>query len=360
MHNINWGVLFLQCSTILGAKSISKITAKFSDNLHDLIKLNGHFLKELHFKNNSIKFFLEYQNKFKPEEIYELCEKHNIKIINSSSENYPKLLREISSPPPYLFLQGELFSNKPPLAVVGSRYTTHYGRSQAKTISAELAHHFHFISGLAFGIDSITHETANNASSPNAAIIACGHLTLSGRQKILATKILQSGGQVISEYLPMTTPQKHFFPIRNRLIAGIAQGTLIIEANQKSGSMITAKFALEQNRDLFALPGPVDSLNSSGTNQLIKQGANLITSAEDIINYYNLGSNQETSPPNLNEIEMKIIDSIKSGNQNIDQISSLTTLDTANLIAILQLLEIKGIIHNSAGHITLRRQPFQI
>jgi len=208
------------------------------------------------------------------------------KIYTLKDKNYPGLLKEIYDPPEKLYVEGNLSpEEKYPLAVVGTRRPSEYGKRVATELVKNLARlGLTIISGLALGIDGLAHEAALKVGGRTIAVLGSGiDIIYPASHKKLAEDIIKSGGVIVSEYPPGTSPSKLTFPARNRIIAGLSLGTLVIEAPERSGAMITARFALEQGRDVFAVPGSISNLNSAGCNKLIKMGAKPVTRSEDVL-----------------------------------------------------------------------------
>lgn len=210
-----------------------------------------------------------------------------IKEINFSSDKYPKQLREIYNPPKRIYAIGNIeILNKVGIAIVGSRKATEYGKKVAFRLSKDLSERdIVIISGLAKGIDSHAHiGSLNVQNGKTIAVLGSGIKVIYPKENIeLARQILRKGGCIISEYPPDDTPNKSNFPERNRIISGLSKGVVIVEASEKSGALITADFALEQGREVFAVPGNIYSTTSVGTNKLIQQGAKLVMAVEDIL-----------------------------------------------------------------------------
>ena len=214
-------------------------------------------------------------------------EKNNIDIISIEDKEYPQILKKIYNPPLNLYIRGNKnILEKNNFSIVGCREATEYGKYVAKSFAYKLAKKdFNIVSGLARGIDTYAHIGAMNASNITIAVLANGLDSVFPPENIkLAEKIVELGGCIISEYPLGTKPYRENFPLRNRIISGLSKGVLVIEAKPKSGTMITVDMALEQGREVFAVPGNIDSINSYGTNELIKQGAIITTSIDDIIN----------------------------------------------------------------------------
>lgn len=289
-------------------------------------------------------------------EVLEKMVAENIKAITLTDEFYPKLLQEIYNPPPILFYQGELNSVKDEfsLAIVGTRKMSNYGRQVAPEITKALSKSgLVIISGLALGIDSLAHETAIEGGGRTIAVLGSGldreHIYPSVNH-YLCDKIIGSGGMIVSEYPPGTESLRQHFPQRNRIIAGLSLGTLVIEAPEESGALLTARFALEQNREVFAIPGSIYSPNSLGPNNLIRMGAKLVTSAEDILEALDLNlvkeyvETKKIIPDSLEEA--KILAHLSHEPVHVDELKRLTKLDTAPLNSTLTLMEMKGRVRN--------------
>ena len=212
--------------------------------------------------------------------------KNNIDIISIEDKQYPNILKEIYDPPIYLYIRGnkEILNNKS-RSIVGCRKATDYGRKVARDFAYNISKQdINIISGLAIGIDSEAHLGAVEANKKTVAVLGNGLDTIYPKENIiLSQKILDSGGTIISEYPLGTKPKKENFPARNRIISGMSNGLLVVEAKEKSGTLITVDFALEQGRDVFVVPGNIISENSAGTNDLIKQGAKLVTNWQECI-----------------------------------------------------------------------------
>lgn len=221
--------------------------------------------------------------KISPEELAEKLEAKNIKFLSVFSENYPKALKEIHNPPLVLYIKGEMPDTELSFSIVGARKCTRYGADIAFDLAAELSSYLTIISGMAKGIDGCAHKGALKAGGKTVAVMGCGvDICYPTAHQSLYEEIIAKGA-VISEYPPGMQPQAGFFPNRNRIISGLALGVLVVEADFKSGSLITSDWALEQGREVFAVPGNINNVFSQGTNNLIKHGATLVTSAEDIL-----------------------------------------------------------------------------
>lgn len=277
----------------------------------------------------------------------------NIYTIYAHDKNFPKLLREIPLPPALLYVRGIVKAEEHCLAIVGTRKPTRYGMEATEKIIRELAHlsNLTIVSGLATGIDTVAHLEALKNNLRTIAVLGTGidkNSIFPPQNKNLAEKIIAAGGAVISEYPEGTPGLAHHFPERNRIISGLSLGTIIIEAKEKSGALITARLSLDQNREVFALPGSIFSPNSFGPHLFIKRGAKLVTSAEDIIEELNVPNLLETRKEKqellLTKEEKIISDAISNEPLTVDELKASTQFSTSGILSILTMLELKGLI----------------
>lgn len=283
-------------------------------------------------------------------------EKLDIGYITMYDKNYPKLLAEVPDLPVILFVRGnfEIF-NKIALAVVGSRKYTNYGAKVARDLTKKLAeNNLVIVSGLALGIDAIAHQAALDVSGLTIGVLGCGLDRIYPVANFqLGEEIIARGGAIVSEFPLGVPPMKQNFPMRNRIIAGLSSGTLVVEAAEDSGSLITAGLALEYNREVFAVPGNIDSLASAGTNKLIKDGAIPVTDCADILRVLNVEERtsferaKETIPET--DEEKKIIEILRTGEKSGDELVNLTKINVVGLNTTLTQLEMKGLIENIGG-----------
>lgn len=286
-----------------------------------------------------------------------LIEKYNLKIITWLESDYPENLKDIPDPAPVLYLKGDLKpQDKFAMAIVGSRRASFYGLSSAEKLASELgAFGFTIVSGLARGIDAAAHRGCLKAGGRTIAVIGSGFADIYPvENKDLAEEVAGSGA-VISEFAISTPPKRENFPRRNRIISGLSLGTLVAEAARNSGALITADFALEQGREVFALPGKVDAQNSYGTNALIKQGAKLVSCVDDILEEFGLVSQrQETQKaavsrgPFTQEISDKeanaLYECIQSEPVTLDDIIEKTNMTIPRVSEIILNLRLKKLI----------------
>ena len=255
-----------------------------------LLTVENYLPKEYYssqFTNHSITQQL--QQSFSPEILHEQIRQYKtnqIHIITVFDKEYPPMLREIFQPPWALFVKGDLslLTLEPKLAVVGSRQATQYGKNAIRLMFPGLIErNVLIVSGLAKGIDTLAHECTIQNGGKTIAVIAGGFYHIYPRENMNLAVDMMKNQLIVSEYPPDTRPMRWHFPARNRIISGMSKGTLIIEAKRKSGSLITANYAVNEGREVFSLPGSIFNPFSSGTNDLIQQGAKLVASAEDIL-----------------------------------------------------------------------------
>lgn len=269
----------------------------------------------------------------------------HISTINLQSPNYPKLLREISNPPTKLFIKGEL-PDQPAVAIVGSRRPSQYGRQVTYRLASDLAKAgVTVISGLALGIDSVAHQAALEAGGRTIAVLACGldRIYPSSNQG-LAERVAGQGA-LISDYPKGTEPLRHHFPARNRIIAGLSQAVIVTEASAKSGALITANFALEQNRQVMAVPGNITSPMSAGPNNLIKAGALPITDSSDVLAALDVEYSTKKVRADSKE-EALILELLEKGINSTQKLIEASGLAAAQFANIISLMEISGKVRN--------------
>jgi len=302
----------------------------------------------------------------------DMLDKMGVKIITCLDEFYPANLLNIYDRPAFLYVLGELEKNDIPVAIVGSRRASTYGRYTTDRISRELAlKGITIVSGMARGIDSCAHRGALSAKGRTIAVLGSGlDVIYPPENKKLFTVIAQNGA-VVSEFPLGTQPLPYHFPARNRIISGLSYGVVVVEAGEKSGSLITARLAMEQGRDVFAIPGTIDSASSRGTNSLIKQGAKLIDNIDDILEdilpqlerssarltprkqehdtIRTLQTDIKVDRDSLKPIEQAILTCLSREKKHADDIISGTGLPPADVLSALITLELKGIVFQHPG-----------
>jgi DNA processing protein len=281
------------------------------------------------------------------------------KVVPHDSPDYPPLLREITSPPILLYVWGDLQARDlHSIGIVGSRRASHYGLECAKKLSYQLAYAgLTVVSGLARGIDTAAHQGALAAKGRTIAVLGSGFLNLyPSENKLLAEKIAASGA-VVTEFSMQVTADTQTFPMRNRIVAGWGSGVLIVEAGFGSGALITATQAIDQGRNVYAVPGQIDHPTAAGSNRLIQQGAKLVTSAADILDDLNIllpkTAREQRAPPSrsaaLKPDEKLVYDAIGESETPIDAIISRSNLPSGRVSSTLLMLEMKRLVKQLPG-----------
>ena len=278
-------------------------------------------------------------------------------IIESNNPEYPPLLKEIDRPPQKLYYKGNwntaLFENC--LAVVGSRRMTSYGRQITRKLVSEIAAAgVTIVSGFMYGVDAESHKAALEAGGRTIAVMPCGiDIIHPEYQEDLYEEILENNGLIISEFEGNFPPALWTYPRRNRIIAGLSCATMVIEAGQKSGSLITAGFAKKYKRKLFAVPGPLTSALSRGTLQLIKEGADTVTGAQDVLAVYKAAKHNSSKTnlrfSNLNKVEQAIIKKLQQEPMKIDDLSRFLEISASELGTTISLMHLKGLLFEEEG-----------
>ncbi len=299
----------------------------------------------------------------------EETEKVGAQIITMADPAYPDLLKQIYDPPILFWLKGNPEAlSKPGVGVIGTRNASTYGKKQAKELSTKLAEQgLCIFSGLAYGIDTIGHQSALDAGASTVAVLGSGIDNLYPKSnKGVANEIVQSGGAVISEFPLGTMPDKGNFPLRNRVVSGLSLGVLVVESGIKGGSMITAELALDQNREVFAVPHALDNPSGTGCNYLIKKGAaKLVQVVDDILVELPISFDNNDQPIqeisaeepkgwkqyDLDETGKKICESLEESAYQIDDLADHLNLDTSQLLVALLQLEMQDLVVQKAGKI---------
>lgn len=324
------------------------------ENYEDIFKLDKDQLRfYFQFDNEMIEkiFFSKNLNLEKEIQRYE---NYGIKIISLKDKNYPEKLKNISHPPLFLYYKGDItLTEKRTIGIVGTRRPTVYGKNACEKIIDDLVSAgVVTVSGLASGIDSVCHRRTLEKKGKTIAVVGSGLDVIYPAENRKYWNLIGEEGLIISEY-PLGTPPNNFnFPRRNRIIAGLSRGTAVIESKEKGGSLITAALALEEGREVFAVPGDIYSPASAGTNELIKKSeAKLITSGKDILDEYGWKAGKENTaecelPLDENE---RAVYSILTVEKSLDEMIAESGIKAKNLLAILMDMEIKGIVSSISG-----------
>ncbi|PNY34980.1 DNA-protecting protein DprA [Rhodopirellula baltica] len=301
-----------------------------------------------------------------PDHVLAWCDEHNVEVLQQNSAAYPQGLLEQPDAPPILFSLGlPTGADRLAVAIVGTRHATSYGTRQADRLAYGLAKAgVTVVSGLARGIDAAAHEGAIAAGGRTIAILGGGLGQLYPAEHEGLAKAIAADGAVLSEYRPDAKPRSGMFPQRNRLIAGMSLATLVIEAPDRSGALITARMAGEMGREVLALPGPVTSRASRGTNQLIREGATLVQTVDDVLEAIGpMGQAVTVSQDRvvrnpaelkLNDLERKVLESVEPSNTSIDQVIAVSGLPAHQVMATLSVLEMRKLIRRLSGQYVSR------
>ncbi|MCW2277955.1 DNA-processing protein DprA [Heliophilum fasciatum] len=289
------------------------------------------------------------------EQLREKLYRSSVQALTMIDSSYPEWLRQIPDPPPVLYIRGELRpEDSKAIAVVGTRRPSAYGERVCRTLVKELTlRGCCIVSGLARGIDGIAHQVALENGGRTIAVMASGvDIIYPSEHQRLAEAITRQGA-LVSEYPPGLPPEPGLFPARNRVIAGLSQGVLVIEAGERSGALITTDQALEQGREVFAVPGPITQKQNAGTNRLIQQGAKLVMNVNDILadeqGCLPFGDTAVSVPPVLSSTEQQVLGCLNWDPQGADEIIRLTGLPERTVATTLTLLELKNMIRTLPG-----------
>lgn len=296
----------------------------------------------------------------------DLCAANNVQILADDDPTYPRMLREIHDPPGILFLRGEILpADAIAVAIVGSRHATHYGLAQAERLAGSLARAgITVVSGLARGIDGAAHRGALAAGGRTLAVLGSGVLNLYPPEHAELAHDVSRSGAVMSESPPRSPPLSGAFPQRNRIISGLSLGLVVVEAATNSGALISARHAMEQGREVFAVPGRVDSRLSRGCHRLIRDGAKLVETADDILEELGPLVAPTTSAAGeavhhpaellLNEIEQQVLAQLDGEPSTIDRVVAASGLPTGQVLATISVLEMRHLIRRVSGNMILR------
>ncbi|HCY84519.1 MAG TPA: DNA-protecting protein DprA [Desulfobacteraceae bacterium] len=335
------------CNTAAAILNASEDTLKKIDGITP--KIRNVILNHARYKNDALYQLKSVRSKG-------LC------ITVQTDEAYPDLLREIPDPPLLLISDGKLSGDEACISIVGSRKATAYGLDTARYLALKLAEcGFTIVSGMALGIDTAAHQGALAGSGRTMAVLGAGHGHLYPRQNKGLSRDIRDNGAVITEYFPDTPPLPAYFPQRNRIIAGLSVGTVVVEAARRSGSLITARLAGEYNREVFAVPGSVRSANSRGTHALIKQGGHLVENEMDIIDELGQFVHAEPKPashngqqknhgPVMDKVQMMVYKRLDPYPKHIDTIIASTGLTSGSVSAALLDMEMSGLILRHPGN----------
>lgn len=311
-------------------------------------------IRKLGIPQTVVDLFLETRKKLEPEKYAQTIRKSNINWLTIFDENYPKLLSQIYDPPIVLYYKGQIRNwNDSAIAIVGTRKMTSYGAVVTEQFTKQLVFSgLTIVSGLALGVDAQAHATAVRENGQTWAILGSGvNQIYPAQNKELALKIIQGHGAIISEFPPDYPSLPGNFPSRNRIIAGLSLAVVVTEAASDSGSLITAKLAVESGREVFAVPGPVTSTLSKGPIDLIKQGAKAVFEPQEILEDLGISGNNAKNPrirndSEFSEEEKKVLGCLENEIRHIDEIGRLLNFPSSKISALLLKMEISGLVQN--------------
>lgn len=278
----------------------------------------------------------------------------NVRRITRADDGYPSLLAAIPDPPPQLWLRGDedpALLSAPAVAIVGARSCSSYGRTVARTLGRELASAgVVVVSGLARGVDGEAHRGALDGAGATVAVLGCGvDRDYPAAHRELAARIVACGGLVVSEYEPGVEPAPWRFPARNRVIAGLCRATVVVEARERSGALITADFALEDGREVMAVPGEITSALSAGTNALLRLGATPVTAVGDVLEALGLEAPRATESMALEPAAESVLGAVRAGSATPDEVTRATGLQPGEVAAALVELELARLVSCDGG-----------
>jgi DNA processing protein len=338
----------------IGRARYAQLESHFGD-LERAWKASAAELKAAGLDSKSIEAIVVSRPDISPDAELERLERSHIKALTWNDPSFPTRLKEIYDVPPVLYVRGDITpEDEWTIAVVGTRRATIYGREVTERLVTELVRNrITVVSGLARGIDSIAHRTALESGGRTIAVFACGLDTVYPPENVKLAQAVMEHGAIVSEYPLGTKPKAEHFPRRNRIMSGISLGVLVTEAGEGSGAMITATLALEQNREVFAVPGSILSPASRGVNRLIKEGAKLVIEVQDILEELNLTmiprqmEMRELVPEN--ETESLIMKYLSHEPTHIDEVCRSSSLPIATVSSTLAMMELKGIVRQMGG-----------
>ncbi|GAB5408145.1 MAG: DNA-processing protein DprA [Balneolaceae bacterium] len=361
-------LLALSLISGLGSKRIKLLVKAFNDP-SKIFKLTKTELRSVEsIGEASALSILAFKKWDEVDHILKETEKNKSQIITIADPEYPRLLKQIYDPPALFWLKGnpEVLS-EPGIGVIGTRNATPYGKKMAENLSKEMGEKgLCIFSGLAHGVDAIAHKAALDSGAPTVAVLGSGIDNLYPRENAgLANRIVKEGGAVITEFPLGTNPDAGNFPVRNRIVSGMSLGVLVVESGIKGGSMITADLALDQNREVFAVPHALDNLYGTGCNYLIKTGAaKLVQTVDDILEELPIDQGKKSSStkkelPNpklwkeeeLDELSQKVCEFLEKGENQIDTISDELGINTSRLLVTLLQLEMKDLVIQKVGKV---------
>ncbi len=340
------------------ARSLRRLRARFPNDGARAVAASREELLSLGITEKTTNAFVSWRPHVEAEMLARRCDGEGIRLVLDDDDEFPDYLKHSADPPAALFVRGARLELKQPIAVVGTRSMTHYGSKVTEKLCTDLVYGgCEIVSGLAFGVDAKAHEVTLASQGITVAVLAggCNDEALYPRTNLrLAKQILESGGTILSESAPGTDSFRYLFPLRNRLIASLSVATVVVEAAEKSGSLITAKLALEENRDVFAVPGPITSEQSAGTNQLLKLGAIPCLGAQEVLELFHVqGRAVEAMPIHASDEERELLETLNQP-LHVDDLIRAVEREPRAVASVLAAMEVKGLVEQQGGGFYLR------
>jgi len=338
----------------IGAARVRSLIAAFGD-LESAWKASPQALRAAGLGPKLVEAVVKVRAEVSLEKVCERFESQGIQVLTWDDEEYPRRLKEIDQPPPVLFIRGKLLpEDEWAVAVVGTRRVTAYGRQVAEEIARVLARQgVTVVSGLARGVDAIAHHVSLECGGRTLAVLGNGVDRIYPPEHRLLGERIIANGALISDYAPGTPPDGPNFPPRNRIISGLSQAVVVVEAGERSGALITAQFAAEQGRDVYAVPGTITAPQSRGTNRLIQQGARPLLDVNEVLEALNLTLVNEHRAARkavpADPTEAKILSLLDSEPRHVDEVGNLSGLPIEQVSAALALMELKGMVRQVGG-----------
>lgn len=361
MNEENLYIMWLNAIIELNPKQKEDLITAFG-SAKAVFEANSHDIKsKININSDDLYKITSAKTKQPPEKHYEDLVKSGSRFISYLDNDYPYLLSEIPCKPLGLYIIGDMPTQEYKIAIVGSRRCTEYGHTVSYNIAKKLVQSdICIVSGMAEGIDSSSHNGALDGGGKTIAVMGTGiDICYPKYNRKLRERIIENGC-ILSEYPPGVHGTPYTFPRRNRIISGLSQGVIIVEAAKRSGSSITVNHALDQGRDVFAVPGNITSAHSIGSNQMIKDGAIVLLSADDVLDYYNIKKNEKKNKnkpkPSLDETENSVYNYIDLVPQSIEELAAKTGMDTSELQSTLTMLELDGAVQKLSGQRYVRSQ----
>lgn len=335
-----------------------KLLLEYFGSAQDAWNASYKDLVKIHLGEKLIRLFLDFRDTFSLDSFAKSLIEKKIQFIIFKDSQYPKLLNQIPDPPILLYVRGDISTlneARPSIGVVGTRMISNYGRTVTEQLTAGLVEAgFTIVSGMAYGVDALAHKVAIDKGGRTIAVLGCGVDIIHPKSNTtLYWTIVKKAGCVVSEFPPGMIASKGLFPARNRIISGLSLGVVVTEGASDSGALITARYAAEQGREVFAIPGPITSRLSYGPTKLLKQGAKLVTEVGDILEELNIKS-QISNVRNkiqksnivLTKEENRILESLENENLHFDELAGKCNIAATTLGGILSMMELKGLIKN--------------